>query len=464
MIDLLLIPAPSVYDDKVVPYVSCGLLSLQATAGRGGNILDILQLAPLSGRKFNDSDELASAIADLVDGDRYAVVGLSTMCSSLHHSLAAALELKRRFPKLRLWLGGPHVSVRPHAALARFPEIEAVFVGEAESTLAGVLRHRPGAGLPPLAGIPGVAVRESAFVARSPIVDLDALPFIDEAPDFLRSVQLSEYHRSELCLEATRGCSGRCSFCSTSRYWGRRVRRKSPARLLEEMARASSISGLTSVSLIGDDLAGSRPKLLEFCRLAADACPSEMKWDCSLTLSRLLPEDLDVLWAGKCRSLFVGLESASQETLDRIAKKIDLQRSLELIDAALAKGFRVHTSLIVGFPWETASDLKATYGLHVSLLRRGVMSQLSTLCPLPETPLERRYPINQAGGTSSAGFDGLRRGPKTREIIARCPELFTQLGRFETSNVEPKEVESIATVAAMAASHFSSRRQAAASA
>ena len=64
------------------------------------------------------------------------------MCSSFHHSIGIAVELKHRYPGLHVWMGGPHVSANPRAALARFPEIDAVFVGEAEATLRDVSRRK----------------------------------------------------------------------------------------------------------------------------------------------------------------------------------------------------------------------------------------------------------------------------------------------------------------------------------
>jgi anaerobic magnesium-protoporphyrin IX monomethyl ester cyclase len=453
MTDLLLIPAPYVHECRPVPYVPCGLLSLQAVARRCGSSLDILQLAPLAGRAFASSDDLATAVADLVDGGRYAAVGLSTMCSSFHHSVGVALRLNERYPGLRIWLGGPHVSADPQVALERYPGIDAVFVGETEETIRDLATQTKSIGRARLAGVPGILTRQAPFIARRPLSDLDALPFVDEAPDLLPSLRASEHTPSEVPVEAMRGCTGRCSFCSTSRYWGRRVRRKSAGRLLEEIDRVTAVSSLKSISLVGDDLAASRDALLEFCQRMSEESPPDVKWGGSLAVSRLQPEDLEILWKGRCRSIFIGLESASEATLRRIGKNIDLNKSLVLIDRALRMGFAVHASFIIGFPWETAPDINQTYALHVSLLERGVRSQLSTLCPLPGTPLARTEVIHPGEGISRAAFDNLPHGPIAEGIIQTCPELFTQLGRFDMG-VGAGEVNALARVASMVGNHY----------
>ena len=436
-----------------MPYVPYGLLSLQAVAQRHEAPVQVLQLAPLSGLVFRTSDELASRIADLVDADRFEAVGLSTMCSSFHHSLGAALELKHRKPDLRIWMGGPQASAKPQAVLARFPEIEAVFVGEAEATFQDLLAEKAAFGRRRLVGVPGIYTRGASFVSRTPMQDLDDLPYVGDASDFLPALSLSGDAPSEVPLEAERGCPGRCSFCSTSLYWGRRVRRKSPVRLLAEMKRLKLATGHKSFSLIGDNMAASRQALLGLCaHIACDG--TEVKWACSLTLSRLSARDLDLLWEGGCRSLFVGLESASQETLDKIGKKVDLSKSLGLIDRALAKGFLVYASLIIGFPWETAPDIRRTYDLHVSLLRRGAKSELSTLCPLPGTALERACPLEGSNGISNAGSDGLPHGPGAAAMVRGAPELFAQLGCFRTPAVDPRELRAFARAGSMVANHY----------
>ncbi len=459
MSGLLLIPAPFVHEGAIVPYVPLGLLSLQAAVENHGPAIDVLQLTAVSERAFGSSDELACGIADLVQGDRYSAIGLSTMCSSFHHSMGIAVELRRRFPRLRIWMGGPHISANPRAALARFPEIEAIFVGEAEETLQDVFARGTVPEPAFLQGVRDLWTRETPFYPQGTAYrQLTPFLFIDGARDLVSCVASSQYLPSEVPVEAERGCSGRCSFCSTSLYWGRRVRRKSIDRLLEEIDRARALTHRRNVSLIGDNLARSRSWLLEFCARAALETPDDLKWGCGLTLSRLRPPDLDVLWVGRCRSIFVGLESASQATLDKIGKRVDLDRSLLLTDYALEKGFLVHVSLIVGFPWETSSDLRDTYDLHVSLLKRGVRSEVTALCPLPGTALEREAVVHEGDGMSRTAFDGLAHGPVAEGIIGRCPELFTQLGYFETVGVASSEVRAVARAASMASSHFLDRR------
>jgi radical SAM superfamily enzyme YgiQ (UPF0313 family) len=201
---------------------------------------------------------------------------------------------------------------------------------------------------------------------------------------------------------------------------------------------------------LGDNLASPRKHLLSFCAAVRDHAP-RYRWSGQLKLDRLEVPDLDVLWDGGCRAFFAGVESASQETLDRIGKAIDLEKELRLIEAAVDRGFAVTTSFIIGFPWETRDDIARTTSLHADLLRRGVYhSILSTVAPLPGTDLTRDSlgRLRKRAGLSLTTADNLPYGPATVELMDRCPELFTQLDYVETKATWA-EVAAYAQVAMM---------------
>jgi anaerobic magnesium-protoporphyrin IX monomethyl ester cyclase len=456
MARLVLIPAPFVEARGLVAYVPYGLLSLQAAAKQRGVDVALLQFAELSGLTFETSDALARRVADLV-GEPDAV-GLSTMCSSFHHSLGIAVELKQRYPKLQVWMGGPHASAKPMLLLDRFPEIEAVFAGEGEATLSDLMGGWPSLESCSLAGLPGVYTRDSVFVQRPLIPDLNELPFVGDAPDFLPLLSSSADSSTQgIPLEAERGCAGRCSFCSTASFWGNRVRYKSSGRLLEEMNKFNGLTGETFFSLVGDNLAASRRELMNLCEALVTE-DGGYRWDCSLTLDNLRHGDLDLLWSAGCRTIFVGLESGSQQTLQRIGKGIDLAHSVELLRYAIEIGFTTSVSLIVGFPWETMSQLRETYNLHARLLEQGAQSSVTALCPLPGTSLELTELVEGGKGSSFVALDGLPHGPRSETLIGRCPELFTQFGRFATAAVSPVDVGTIVLAAGMLRGHHERRR------
>jgi anaerobic magnesium-protoporphyrin IX monomethyl ester cyclase len=443
MLRCLLIPAPHLHRRRILPHVPYGLLSLQSAANEYHTRCEILPLWDLApDRLFDTADELAEVVAQAVDGDRYDAVGLSVTCGTFHHSLSIAAVLGERYPRLEMWLGGPHVSMSPDLILERFPEIGAVFVGEGVATF-GELLARQAEGLDTvLSDLDGVHRRNSPFVVRSQIQDLDDLPLIARAVDFLPIFTISAGVSADgVPLEVERGCPGRCTFCSTRHHWGSRLRYKTPARVAREMDDLYALTGERFFALIGDDLAGSPRQLREMCQYLSRHRP-DFRWAGCISLGQLETEDLDLLWAAGCRGFFVGVESGSQRTLDRIGKRLDLSRGIPLLRRAIDRGFLIEASFIVGFPWEAKSDIRETCRLHTDLVGRGIFfSQVKRLCPLSGTDLERSHRSSLHSGRGDIPLSaGMEFGPLTRSLVERCPEMFIHLGHLETESASFAEV------------------------
>jgi radical SAM superfamily enzyme YgiQ (UPF0313 family) len=328
--------------------------------------------------------------------------------------------------------------------------VDAVFVGEAEGSFAQAAR-RLSEGVTSLHGIQGLRTRGWDGGPGPRPEDLDGIPEVElteEEVRFLRLTAEAAGRPPQVPVEVSRGCPGRCAFCSTRRHFGRRVRRREAGRVVAEMRRIAARWGLRSFELVGDHAGAPLRSLLAFAeRVAADA--SHLRWQCDLKLDRARPEHLEVLWRGGCRGFFVGVESASQETLDRLGKGVRIDRELEVIRRALELGFEVKPSFIVGFPWETDSMVQQTYELHAELLRAGAKdSQIWLLCPLPGTDLAESCPSTLDPLVSRLGADGLPLEPDDLERVRRFPRLFAHLRRFETPRVAPETLT--ATVAAAA--------------
>jgi radical SAM superfamily enzyme YgiQ (UPF0313 family) len=458
---VVLVPAPSVGPDgRMRRYLPLGLLSLRALAGRGPAEVDLsLPGDDLTRTRYRSSAELVADLASaLPDLGGFDTVGLATMCSSFHHTLRLAREIKSRAPDLAVWLGGPHVSVVASEALHAFPDlIDAVFVGEGEGAFSEALARGRGG------DIEGVMTRAGELVPRPPLVDLDELPFIRLGEPELDVLRWQATERSApvtIPFEVARGCPGRCTFCSTRRFWGRKVRRKSLGRIIEQMRRYHDETGVRRFEIMGDNLSASLPWLRKLCAALARDAP-EMRWQADLKLDRMSGGDLDLLWRGGCRGFFVGVESGSQATLDRVRKGVDLDREVRLIDQALHHGFEVKTSLIVGFPWETAGDVDRTFRLHCELLEKGVsQSQVWLLCPLPGTDLltEHEPRFDRLG--SRIAMDGVPLDADTREMARRHPGLFAQLGRFDAPRLAPLDVDATVATASQLTALYARTRQA----
>lgn len=460
---MLLIPSFNFIAGRSEPYVPYGLLSLQAVASEFPGVdIDIAYPGvESSNRKFTESNEVVDCILAELSIENYEFFGFSTVCNSLHYSLTLAQRIKEKKPSASIILGGPFVTKLAAEVLASFSFVDAIFIGEAENSFRALLTKRA-LRTAPYFGIPGVLSRMSPYVDAAPVDDLDDLPFITKAKDFEKWLA---YERTIVAdknfapVEATRGCPLKCSFCSTKQVWGAKVRRKSAQRLVREMGAISALRGDTFFSLTGDNVGAPRNQFLQFCHDLLKL-ENSYTWACSMKLDRFSPSDLELMYAAGCRGIFVGIESASQKTLDRVNKAASVENEIGNIRLAISMGFQVETSFIIGFPWETSTDLKDTFELHCEFLRLGAKrSQVGILSPIPGTEIvqDGNIVFDQVSATFSD--DGIRLSSEHRELILKHPTLFSHFGSYETPFLTEIDISSYRDASAQVSGLFNLKKQ-----
>jgi threonylcarbamoyladenosine tRNA methylthiotransferase MtaB len=169
--------------------------------------------------------------------------------------------------------------------------------------------------------------------------------------------------RTRAFIKVQDGCDNRCTFCVTTVARG--ASRSRPAMDVIADVTAAVLSGAQEVVLTGVHLGAwghdlSPPQELK-ALVQAILDQTEIP---RLRLSSLEPWDLDAgffrLWEDKrlCRHLHLPLQSGSQETLRRMARKTTPESFTDLLAAARAvePQMAITTDVITGFPGETETE------------------------------------------------------------------------------------------------------------
>lgn len=457
---IVLIPSFNIVEKRIEPYVPYGLLSLQAAARAQGQNVELLALPDsVLDEVFSNTEEIVDQLFELIPRTGIDVYGFSTVCNSAHLTLDLAGRLKAVSPCSKIVLGGPYGTKIAPALLRAFSFIDAVAIGEGETTIAHmVLANTTAEAL----RAPGIFSRNGLYKPEVTIDNLDNLPFVgtDTYFSWLNSVRRIVPEGAATPLEATRGCPLKCSFCSTKQVWGARVRRKSARNLTEEMGLISAITGQTFFSLIGDNVGVPRAPFLDFC-YEMISLNKGFTWGCSLKMDKLKPEHIEIMYQAGCRAIFIGLESASQRTLDAVNKTAQIDIELQMVRSAINYGMHVETSFIIGFPWETEADIQGTYALHCSLLDEGAFrSQVSLLSPIPGTEIVAGHKIVFDGIKSYMTDDGMMLSEKHRGWLSEWPELFSHFGHYETPRISRTALKAYRDASSqMSAIHTTRRKQ-----
>ena len=367
--------------DAYISLLPTGLCSLQACLRTAG--FDAV-LANFSG--WSDADirrEFASLKPD--------IAGISQWTHNRHASLALAGVFRTESPDCTIVMGGAHATFC-HAQLLRDGSpVDCVVLGEGEGTILEIARHRKDG--TDWRGVSGIACRTDGNVivtsVRPPLENLDDLPM---AAAFLdQSVGVDIPLQSEFILTA-RGCPSACHFCSSPSFWQRKLRFRSPARIVAEMMFLREKYGLIYFSLRDDTFTADRARTIEFCRLLIEQ-RAHVVWNCQSRVNALDAEMLVWMKRAGCECIQLGVESGSPRILSRLGKKITPAQIEHAAGLIRHVGINLSIFLISDVPGETEEDLRDT----IELVKR-IRPDDGYVSPLAYFPGTRMFEEAVAGG------------------------------------------------------------------
>jgi len=272
------------------------------------------------------------------------------------------------------------------------------------------------------------------------IHDLNSLPMIDRD---LTCWELYRENGNYKYLPGTytmigRDCWwGKCKFCSWPGLFPK-YRTRKPELLFEEIQMLVEKYGIKEVM----DDTGTFPVgnwLKEFCKLMINSgLNKKVRISCNMRFGILKLEDYQLMRKAGFRLLLFGLESANQETLNRLDKGIKIEDIVQGCKWAKEAGLNPHLTAMIGYPWESYEDAKKTVELAKKLFTEGHADtlQATIVIPYPNTPLYKECLKNnwlEIGAKDWEKFDmreKIMKSPMTEEQIK---ELTSSLYRIAFS-------------------------------
>ena len=340
--------------DRKDPYISLlptGLCSLHACLRAAG--FDAV-LANFSGWSNADFKRQLSNL-------KPDIVGISQWTHNRHAASALAELARMENPDCTVIMGGAHATFCYARILQPGSPVDCVVLGEGEETLLEIARHcNEGTSWRDVNGIAYPSNGEIVITrARVPLNNLDNLPM---AAGFLeQSVGVDIELQSEFIL-TTRGCPSACHFCSSPKFWQRKVRFRSPDRIVEEMMFIRDKYGLIYFSLRDDTFTADRSRTIEFCKLLIEQRIHVM-WNCQSRVNAL-DEDL-LIWMKRagCECIQLGVESGSPRILSQLGKTITPTQVEQAAGMIRKIGINLSIYLITDIPGETEDDTRHTIEL-----------------------------------------------------------------------------------------------------
>lgn len=309
-------------------------------------------------------------------------VGISVLTGApIHDALAVSRAVKRINAECPVVWGGWHPSLFAGECLAE-PSVDVVVTGQGEEAFREIV-HRLVAG-----------ERVSGIQSRS-LKDLNAFAAHDYS-----LIEVERYFAlkgtRQLDYISSQGCRFRCAFCADPAVFERGWTGLTPDRIATEVAALHLRYRFDDLAFQDETFFTSASRI--------DALAEEflhrglpITWTATLRADQACRMS-DALFAKAVRSglrrVMVGVESGSQEMLDRLQKDMKLEQVRTAAEMCTRHHVGAIFNFIVGFPGESEQSMQATLALAKELRRAN---------PDFETPIfyYRPYPGNRMAEESA---------------------------------------------------------------
>lgn len=298
---------------------------------------------------------------------RPQLVVVATTTPSIENDIQAAEALKAATGATTI-LVGTHTSARPLETLERAKTVDAVTRREYDWTLLEVAERLAGGG--DLAGIQGLTWRDAsgevtAEPDRPDQADISGLPHVARVYKRHLFGHWKRYfyaitRHPVVTIITGRGCPYRCTYCLFPQtLTGHGYRRRSVEAVVDEFKYIErEFPGVREVFIEDDTLTVDTKR----CRRLAEEMIRrrvKLRWTANARCD-VDYETLRLMRKAGLRLLCVGIESADQEILDNVKKKIEVPQIEQFFKDSKRADVLVHGCFMVGNPGETRGSLDRT--------------------------------------------------------------------------------------------------------
>lgn len=307
------------------------------------------------------NDSFAGDMLDLACVQNYDLVGLGVYSElQILTALLLAEKIKKEY-NIPVVIGGPYVTEFAHLFFEKYGFIDYAVSGEGEVPLLELIRHISGE--IPKESVPSLWHKDN----KRAVFNGRAFFNIEDqsCPDF-EGLSLGLYAgymkngKKELVLpySTTRGCSGRCAFCTYPKDDGP-WQSKSVKKIVNDIIFLKGKYKSSFFDFRDSNFNVSYQHVNDLC----DELIKEkvnIQWNALVKGSNLDKELIVKMRKSGCYRLAWGVESGSSGLLKLMKKDLDIRRCAELLETAKGVGINNLTYFMVGYPYENPLDLEQT--------------------------------------------------------------------------------------------------------
>jgi len=329
-------------------------------------------------------DPIWQEVKGVISDQAPSMVGIPCSTGNYGSAINVAKLVKNIDTNIPVVMGGFHPTLVTEEVLGN-KDIDVVVRGEGEYTIAHLATTIQSQG--PLDNIPGISYKVKGKIVHNPdrpqIASLDDLPF----PARHLLLEKETYpSRAFGRLFTARGCPHHCIYCAAHVLWTRKVRFRSPENIVQEIEQVKKYFGTHHFYFDDDTFTLNERRVMAICDLIIEKDLS-ISWGCETRADKVSPDLARKMRRAGCEFCNIGVESGDEEILKKIRKGITIEQVRNTRKTLKDAGLACNAYFMIGFPWETAVEIKKTVALMKELNPERAFYSIVT--PYPKTELHK---------------------------------------------------------------------------
>lgn len=289
---------------------------------------------------------------------------INTTTPSINDDLSFIKNFKERYPGCFTTAFGTHVTIMHESIMANNQFIDCIIRGEPEWSaleLSSVLQNRR---LLEKREIAGCTIRINGQVVvsknREYNSDLDSLGFpawkYFDKSNYIHPI----FNKPYVTVNTSRGCVHSCIFCVGHIFYGKEVRYRSVASVIDEIEKyIIGKLGIRHIWFYADDFTRSPEYVKELCSAIIDH-KLKITWWTNTRVDKRDEEMFQLMRNAGCFMLSIGGESGNARILKRIKKGTEPEYIKDTVKLLRKVGINSLVYFLIGLPGETRETIQET--------------------------------------------------------------------------------------------------------
>ncbi len=257
--------------------------------------------------------------------------------------------------KVKVVIGGYNLRVYPRESLSH-PEIDYGVIEHALDTIPQLLSALEGKRK--LEEVVGLVYKANGEIRINPAQPVDFEKFPHPARDLLPNELYAEFpteRKNFTVMVTSLGCPYSYSFCEAGQT---AFNPRSPETVVGEMEECYFKYGIREIDIFDYDFTIDRKRTIDICRGIKNR-NLDLLWACRSRVD-IDAELLQEMKEAGCGRIYYGLETGSQDVLDKLRKGITFDQIRKTIGITKELGMKALGFFLVGAPGETKKTVKRT--------------------------------------------------------------------------------------------------------